>query len=197
MTCVTQSVMDGGYGRVARRESKTCSAWRSMATVVGKEGCVSSSRRQPGGNGLCNIGGVTNGGSSGGGGSIGGASASERLLFATAPQRISKLVPVAVLTSQNRFPCWRPCGRKQFSILAWQAWKQFSVLAILAGVVMLATKTVFLFGTSETVFCFGNSILTSNNNNNNNKDSVVGRVNGRIWLGLTHQPEPYPSHLLV
>jgi hypothetical protein len=74
--------------------------------------------------------------------------------------------------------------------LAWQAQKKFSVSAILAGVVVLATETVFLFGTSETVFCFGDSILISNDNNDNNKDSVVGRVNGRIWLRLTHRPEP-------
>jgi hypothetical protein len=76
-TYVTLSVMDGGCDRVARRESETCSAWRSTAMVVGEGGCVSSLRRQPGGHGLCNIGGVTNGGGSGGGGSIGGTSASK------------------------------------------------------------------------------------------------------------------------
>jgi hypothetical protein len=188
--------MDGGCGRVARRESEICSAWRSTATVVSKGGCVSSSRRQPGGHWLCDIGGATNGGSSGGDGTVGGAGASERMLFATAPWRISKLVTVAVLTTQNRFPFWRPCSWKQFSALAWQARKQFSVLAILAGVVVLATKTVSLFGTSETVFCFGNSVLTGIDDDNE-EDSVVGGVNGRIWLGLTHRPEPYPSQLLM
>jgi len=85
--CITLSVMDGGCGRVARKESEICSAQRSMARVVSKGDRVSSLRRQPGGHGLCNIGGVTNGGSSGGGGSIGGAVAIERLLFAPAPRR--------------------------------------------------------------------------------------------------------------
>jgi hypothetical protein len=85
--CITLSVMDGSCGRLARRESETCSAWRSTARVIGRGGCVSSSRRQPGGHGLCNIGGASNGGSSGGGGSIGGAVAIERLLFAPAPRR--------------------------------------------------------------------------------------------------------------
>ncbi len=97
--CVTLSVMDGGCGRVARMESEICSAQRSTVMVVGKGGCVSSSRRQPGGHGLCDIGKATNGGRLGGGGSVGGAGASKRLLFATAPQRISKLVAVAVLTT--------------------------------------------------------------------------------------------------
>jgi hypothetical protein len=60
---------------------------------------MSSSSRQPGGHGLCNIGGATNGGSSGGGGGVGGAGTSERSLFATVLQRISKLVAVAVKTS--------------------------------------------------------------------------------------------------
>jgi hypothetical protein len=103
----------------------------------------------------------------------------------------------AVLTTRNRFPFWRPCGRKQISVSAWQARKQFSVLAILAGVVVLATEKVFLFGTSETVFCFGNSAFTGNDDEDNNEDSVVDGVNGRIWLGLRHQPEPYSSHLLM
>jgi hypothetical protein len=80
-TCITLSVMDGSCGRVARNESETCSAWRSTATVVGKEGHVSSLRRQPGGHGLCSIRGASNGGGSGGGGSIGGAVAIERSLF--------------------------------------------------------------------------------------------------------------------
>jgi hypothetical protein len=66
MTCVTLSVIDGGYGRVARRESEICSVWRSLAMVVSKGGHVSSSRRKPGGHGLCDIGGATNGGGSGG-----------------------------------------------------------------------------------------------------------------------------------
>ncbi len=83
-TWVTLSVMDGSCGRVARRESETCSAQRSMVTVVGKGGHVSSLRRQPGGHGLCNIGGASNQGGSRGGGSIGGAVAIKRLLFATA-----------------------------------------------------------------------------------------------------------------
>ncbi len=83
------------------------------------------------------------------------------------------MVAVTVLTTQNRFPFWRPCGWKQFSISAWQAQKLFSVLAILAGVVVLATETVFLFGTSKTAFCFGDSILTGNdeNNDDNNEDN--------------------------
>ncbi len=63
--------------------------------------------------------------------------------------------------------------------------------------VVLATETVFLFGTFKTVFCFGNSVLTGNGDNDNNEDSVVGGVNGRIWLGLTHQLVPYPHHLLM
>jgi hypothetical protein len=80
------------------------------------------------------------------------------------------MVAVLVLTTQNRFPFWRPHGRKQFSVLAWQAQKQFSVSAILAGVVVLATETVFLFSISETAFCFGNSILTGNDKNDNDDD---------------------------
>ena len=121
--CITLSVMDGGCGRVARKESEICSAQRSMARVVSKGDRVSSLRRQPGGHGLCNIGGATNGGGSGAGGTVGGANASKRSLFATAQRRISKLVAVSVtvLATQNRFLFWRPCGWKQFSVLAWQA----------------------------------------------------------------------------
>ncbi len=103
---------------MATRESETCSVRRFMTTVVGKGGCVSSSRRKPGGHGLCDIGEASNRGSLGGGGSISGAIAIKRLLFATVP--------------------WR-----------------------------------------------------------RHDGGVVGRVNGRIWLGLTHRPEPYPSHLRV
>jgi hypothetical protein len=53
-------------------------------------------------------------------------------------------------TSQNRFLFWRPCGPKQFSVLVWQAQKQFSVSAILKQLSVLAIST--LVGSSFWLF---------------------------------------------